>query len=427
MILLYRPEYFSDTVVHQVATLPTANTRCFCNTITVYSTMMPPSRMQLKPLFPYLPTVIYGRSGTALFSSKTSTTGHTRLAGRTRFYKHVGTTPISPPWESTNSSLTDSIDSPISAGVDGTRSASGVRLGSPLVSSRNNSSSTTHDIATQSLLHPRHPKTNSILPYGTNTNWFGITLDGKILKTPLGNPLAVPSSILASAIAVEWDMQHTVIQPAQMPLMTLCCTAMDQVPYNRESYQTQIVRYLPTDTTCYWADPTEDRILYKRQQQAYQGLLEYCQTMFQVQPFRAMGTTEGVLLSTTRTRQSTTTTTSSGLPHPPELITRAREWVNTLDAWHLMALHSVVSESKSFLVGMAVVMSSYEDDNDDNHAATSNPFHDLSKAVAASRVEEEFQIDCWGLVEGGHDYDRLNCSVQIHAARFLTGALAMVL
>ena len=34
----------------------------------------------------------------------------------------------------------------------------------------------------------------------------------------------------------------------------------------------------------------------------------------------------------------------------------------------------------------------------------------------ASRVEEEFQISCWGLVEGQHDYDRLNSSVQLHSA-----------
>ena len=38
-------------------------------------------------------------------------------------------------------------------------------------------------------------------------------------------------------------------------------------------------------------------------------------------------------------------------------------------------------------------------------------------AVNAARVEEEFNIECWGLVEGGHDYDRLNCSVQMAVFR----------
>lgn len=33
--------------------------------------------------------------------------------------------------------------------------------------------------------------------------------------------------------------------------------------------------------------------------------------------------------------------------------------------------------------------------------------------VAASRIEEEFQVEIWGVVEGGHDMDRLNNSVRL--------------
>lgn len=36
-----------------------------------------------------------------------------------------------------------------------------------------------------------------------------------------------------------------------------------------------------------------------------------------------------------------------------------------------------------------------------------------------SRVEEEFQIGRWGLVEGGHDLDRVNCAVNLSSASFL--------
>lgn len=36
-----------------------------------------------------------------------------------------------------------------------------------------------------------------------------------------------------------------------------------------------------------------------------------------------------------------------------------------------------------------------------------------------SRVEEEFQIGRWGLVEGGHDLDRVNCRVNLSSASFL--------
>jgi ATP synthase F1 complex assembly factor 2 len=45
--------------------------------------------------------------------------------------------------------------------------------------------------------------------------------------------------------------------------------------------------------------------------------------------------------------------------------------------------------------------------------------------MQAARVEEEFQIESWGVVEGQHDYDRLNCSVQMHAAVLLCNSLAV--
>jgi hypothetical protein len=49
---------------------------------------------------------------------------------------------------------------------------------------------------------------------------------------------------------------------------------------------------------------------------------------------------------------------------------------------------------------------------------------DLTKAIDAARVEEEFQISRWGLVEGQHDYDRLNYIVQLHAAVLLRDSIS---
>ena len=54
-----------------------------------------------------------------------------------------------------------------------------------------------------------------------------------------------------------------------------------------------------------------------------------------------------------------------------------------------------------------------------------SPLRDLDKAIEASRVEEEFQIANWGLVEGGHDYDRLNCSIQLRSAHLFCKTIAM--
>ena len=72
--------------------------------------------------------------------------------------------------------------------------------------------------------------------------------------------LAVLSALLASSIAAEWNVQK-IIQPNQMPLMTLACTTLDQTSTQMTLYQQHCIQYLSTDTICYFADPTNDRVL----------------------------------------------------------------------------------------------------------------------------------------------------------------------
>lgn len=325
-------------------------------------------------------------------STKKSTSSRdTRLAGRLRFYKEVGIAPVEAPWEAAKEQA-HVIESPISAGVDGTSSASGV----------------THLISgpeeLEYILNPRLPGSTETTSLANK--WFGVTLDGRTMKTPLGQTLAVPSETLAYAIAAEWDAQEKYLQPANMPLMTLACTTLDQVAHNPEGYRQQALKYLPTDTTCFWADPTEDRVLHRRQKEAWEGLHSFVKKRFDFEPAYAMGANEAILMARKRGDQKP----FAGLPHPPALFDKTEEWTHTLDAWHLGALSSVCAQAKSFLVAFAVL----EPDS---------PFREVAKAIEASRVEEEFQISNWGLVEGGHDYDRLNCSIQIHSAEFFTKSI----
>jgi ATP synthase F1 complex assembly factor 2 len=170
----------------------------------------------------------------SLLTSGKNTFRDTRVAGRQRFYKLVGVTQVSAPWEK-SSAQEESIDSPVSAGIDGSASASGVRHLSKHI-----------DISElEYMLTPRKPGSTSPT---TNPSWHSVTLDGRIMKTPMGQVLAVPSQSLAHAIAAEWDAQEKYIQPANMPLMTLACTALDQVAHHPQTYREQSMNYLPTDT-----------------------------------------------------------------------------------------------------------------------------------------------------------------------------------
>jgi ATP synthase F1 complex assembly factor 2 len=367
----------------------------------------------------------------------TASAADRRLAGRRRFYAHVGIAPISPPSPSSSVpsfSNKEVLESPISAGVDGTQSASGV-----------NTSISDSNLWT-SMLVPRRPAASSNVDEdGCGGGWYTITLDGRSMRTPLGLPLSLPSLPLAIAIASEWDAQRTHLRPAQMPLMTLCCTAIDQVAPHPESHRTDVLRYLRNDTTCYWADPDNvgDRALYRRQSTAWDGLHESTisgalglPAGHDVRPAVARGEMEALSLG-----RRTPSNPTSGLPHPPLLVARASRWVDSLDAWTLASLYSAVAESKSFFVGAALVHEAMgragktaaaaggRGGGDGDVALKSltkddNVVRDGRWAVGAARIEEEFNIECWGLVEGGHDYDRLNCSIQIHAASFLARTVA---
>lgn len=173
-------------------------------------------------------------ASTGSSGKKSITSRDNRIAGRPRFYKQVGVKEVEAPWETTVNNNHDTVQSPISAGVDGTDSASGVHR--PL-----SSASSTY----QQMLCPRPPGS---VTSTTPARWFGITLDGRTVQTPMGQKLAVPSETLAYMIAAEWDTQDTKLRPVNMPLMTLACTALDQVAHHPDVYRQQSLRFLPTDT-----------------------------------------------------------------------------------------------------------------------------------------------------------------------------------
>jgi ATP12 chaperone protein len=206
--------------------------------------------------------------------------GATRLTGRPRFYKEVDVTVVNPPWfeyliknsrggggkneerattdnctndSNSQNSNDDVIESPISAGVDGTQSATGVMHipTNPTTTTTNNDENENKDVKNSGVLDRAARLELMLTPRSSSkndTNWYGVTLDGRKLSTPMGQILAVPSKQLAYMIAAEWDAQTTRLQPTNMPFMTLTCTTLDQAAFNPDAYQNEALKFLPTDT-----------------------------------------------------------------------------------------------------------------------------------------------------------------------------------
>jgi chaperone required for assembly of F1-ATPase len=163
-----------------------------------------------------------------------------------------------------------------------------------------------------------------------------------------------------------------------MPLMTLVCTALDQTTAAPEVAQANSLAYLPTDTICYWADPVEDRLLHRKQKEAWDSIHEHCATLFGERAAVALGANEGILLSRVQGRKSI------GLPHPAKVVTGAQQFVKSLDAWHLTALSVVASEAKSLLLQPLCCR---------EHLIP-------TKLQRRQELREEFQISIWGMVRG---------------------------
>ena len=86
---------------------------------------------------------------------------------------------------------------------------------------------------------------------------YGVQLDGRDIRTPAKAALVLPSAGLAEAVAGEWAAQGERIEPATMPLMSLACTAIDQVAPNRGAVIGELMDYAGSDLLCYRADRPE--------------------------------------------------------------------------------------------------------------------------------------------------------------------------
>lgn len=220
-----------------------------------------------------------------------------------------------------------------------------------------------------------------------NNSWQ-ITLDGRILKSPGRNPLLLPSKELAIAIAAEWDGQidkKKGIQPSTMPLMILASTAIDQVKVDSTHTFNTCMSYLTTDTALFLTS-NEDRILLKKQKQHFQPILRTMKRAYGLE-FTAKQDIYG------------------RIKHSDETTKKIEAMIKSLDHFSLTCLQSMTMECKSIILGLAYL----------------GRYINLDEVRVASRLEEEFQVEIWGVVEGGHDMDRLNNQVSLSAAGLFMG------
>jgi chaperone required for assembly of F1-ATPase len=161
---------------------------------------------------------------------------------------------------------------------------------------------------------------------------YGVTLDGKPVRTPGGAPLLAPVRPMAEAIAAEWGAQKERIEPQTMPITQILCTLIDQVSAQRPAMTREILNYLPTDLLCYRASD-EPPGMQAAQAAAWDPWLDWFE-------------------STNGTRLETTTALAA-LDPPAAAHESARAYVEALDDPRFTVLQIVVPLSGSLILGMA--------------------------------------------------------------------------
>ena len=110
---------------------------------------------------------------------------------------------------------------------------------------------------------------------------LAILLDGKPVKTPAKNALALPTLAAAQAVAAEWQAQGEYIEPETMPLTRLVHSALDGVAGEKIAWTDEIVKYAGSDLVCYRAGEPES--LAKAQAEAWDPFLAFAHETFGAQ------------------------------------------------------------------------------------------------------------------------------------------------
>ena len=220
---------------------------------------------------------------------------------------------------------------------------------------------------------------------------YNLLLDGKSVKTPLGESLQFNSELIASAISTEWKHQDEFVVPNTMPMSTMMMTYIDiDSKIDRRDKLAQFNRFLMTDTLRF---PHEDpnSTLFKEQTNAWEPVLGFFKSKY------------GVQIS-----QST-----SGFGVPPgadEEIKRINDVVlseDRYDGLRLTILETAAKYLKSGSVGIALL---------EEAITPEQAFH-------AGYIEEIVQRREWGEVEGDHDLNDAETMVWLHGVDVLNSCL----
>ncbi len=205
-------------------------------------------------------------------------------------------------------------------------------------------------------------------------------LDGRPLLTPSKSPLIVPQERIALAIAEEWQAQTGEIDPEKMPVTRTANAAIDKVRPQFDAVVEQIAAYADTDLLCYRAEAPKE--LRERQAKAWDPLLDWAADAFGARLISGTGVIH--------------------IPQDTNALSRLRQTALAMDSFQIAAFHDLVGLSGSFVIGLAAT----------------RKFLPIEELWKRSRVDEDWQVENWGVDEIADRESTLKFRDFLHANRF---------
>lgn len=209
-----------------------------------------------------------------------------------------------------------------------------------------------------------------------------VELDGRPVRTPGRQLLAVPHPRLAAAIAAEWGAVAEEIDPRAMPLTGLANAAIERISPARAAFAAGLAAYGESDLLCYRAEGPLPLVV--RQAEQWDPLLDWA-----------------------RARYDAHFVLASGIMHKPQpaaTLARLHEAIAARTAFELAGLSPIVTLTGSLVAALALI----------EGAASAEVIW------AAAQLDEDWQAEQWGQDDLAVKTRAAHTAEFEGAARFLT-------
>lgn len=191
-----------------------------------------------------------------------------------------------------------------------------------------------------------------------STFGYAVRLDGRPVKTPTRNELALPTKRLADAVVAEWESVEKTVDPMRMPMTGFANAAIDRVGVDRDDFAAAIAAYGETDLFCYRA--AEGEALAERQAEIWDPWMNWARDRYDV----SFVIIEGIMHQ----------------PQPELTLGKLRAAVAARGTFELAAMAKLAHLSGSLIATLAVV----------EHAGSAQ---DIWNATC---LDELWQEELWG-------------------------------